>query len=124
MEDVYRSINRITKTDAHTKAYHEARYDSISEVTTEGINEVSYNKGKKQYSYGKSHNSSNFRKHYNSSLYSRYEGSSHSYRAPIKLKCYHFDGEHCINECEEFKKDKGKYILVEQILQRNTRKDS
>ena len=30
MEDVYRSINRITKTDAHTKAHHEPIYDSIS----------------------------------------------------------------------------------------------
>ena len=26
MEDVYRCINRITKTDVHTKAYHEQRY--------------------------------------------------------------------------------------------------
>ena len=50
MEDFCRSINRITKTDACTKAYQEPRYDSISEVTTEGINEVSYNKGKKKYS--------------------------------------------------------------------------
>ena len=40
MEDVYKSINKITKTDAHTKAYHEPRYDTISEVATEGVNEV------------------------------------------------------------------------------------
>ena len=61
MEDIYKSINRITKTDACTKAYPEPRYNSISDVTIEGINEVSYNRGKKQYSYDKSHNSSNFR---------------------------------------------------------------
>ena len=37
MEDVYRSINRITKTDACTKAYHEPTYDTISEVATEEV---------------------------------------------------------------------------------------
>ena len=55
MENIYRSINRIAKTDAHTKAYHEPKYDSISEVPTEGINKVSYNKGKRQYLYDKLH---------------------------------------------------------------------
>ena len=48
MEDIDRSINRITKIDVHIKAYHELRYNLISEVMTEGINEVSYNKGKRQ----------------------------------------------------------------------------
>ena len=47
MKDVYRSINKITKTDAHTKAYHEPRYNSFSEVIAEEVNEVSYNRGKK-----------------------------------------------------------------------------
>ena len=27
------------------------------------------------------------------------------------MKCYYCDGEHCINECEKFKKDKDKYNL-------------
>ena len=40
MEDVYKSINKITKPDAYTKAYHEPRYDTISEVVTEGVNEM------------------------------------------------------------------------------------
>ena len=31
-------------TDVHCKAYHEPRYNLISEVMTEGINEVSYKK--------------------------------------------------------------------------------
>ena len=61
IEDM-RGINRITKTDACTKIYHEPRYDSISKVATEDVNEVSYNRGKKQHAYDKSHNSSNFRK--------------------------------------------------------------
>ena len=37
MEDVYTCINRITKTDACTKAYDEPRYNSISEVITEDV---------------------------------------------------------------------------------------
>ena len=132
MEDVYKSINRITKTDAQTKAYHEPRYDSISEVTTEEVNEVSYNRGKKQYTYDKSHNSSNFRKQYNGSPYNRYQGNSHSYWTPVKVKCYYCDGEHHINEFEKFKKDKAKYNLsradiakkYEERILKNAKKSS
>ena len=40
MEDVYKSINRITKTDAYTKAYHEPRYGTISEVANEEVNKI------------------------------------------------------------------------------------
>ena len=109
IEDIYRSISRITKTDAHMKTLHEPRYNSISEVMTEGINEVSYNKGKRQYSYDKSHNSSNFRKQNNGSPHKRYQGNSHSYQTPIKVKCYYHDGKHCIDDCKKFKKDKDKY---------------
>ena len=109
MEDIYRTINRITNTDACTKAYHGPRYNSISDMTTEGINEVSYNRGKKQYSYDKSHNSSNFRKQYICSPCNRDQNNSHSYWAPIKVKCYFCNSEHCIDECEKFKKDKDKY---------------
>ena len=47
MEDIYKSINRITKTDAHMKAYLEPRYAFISEVMTGEINEVSYKKAKR-----------------------------------------------------------------------------
>ena len=46
MEDVYRSINKSTKTDTCTKANHKSRYDTIYEVATEEANEVSYNRGK------------------------------------------------------------------------------
>ena len=38
MEDVYKSISMIIKTDACTKAYNEPRYDTISEVATEEVN--------------------------------------------------------------------------------------
>ena len=101
MEDVYIRITKITKTDAQTKAYHEPRCVSISEVTTEGVNEGSYNRGRKQYTYDKSHNRSNLKKkQYNSSQYNRNQGNSHSHWAPIKVKCYYCDGEHHIDECE------------------------
>ena len=76
MEDIYRSINRIAKNEVRTKAYQEPRYDSmISEVLTEGIYEVSYNKGKR-YSYSKSCNSSAFKKQYNNNLHHRYQSNA------------------------------------------------
>ena len=78
MEDVCKSINKITKTNAHTKAYHEARYDTISEMAAEGVNEVNYNRVKKPNTYEKSNNSSNFRNQYNGSQDNRNQGTSHS----------------------------------------------
>ena len=44
MGAVFKSINQITKTDACMGTYHEPRYDSISQVLTDEIHEVSYNK--------------------------------------------------------------------------------
>ena len=117
----------MTKTDAHTKAYHEPRYDTISEVATEEVNEVSYNKGKKQNTYDKSHNSSNFRSQYNRNQY-----SSHSNQAPVKVKCYYCDGKYHINECEKLMKGKVRYNLnradiarkYKDRIQKNARKSN
>ena len=117
MGDIYRSINRVTKTNVHTKAYHQPRYKSIPEVTTKGISEVSYNKGKKPYLYDKSHNSSNFRKPYNGSPHNRYPSNSHSYQAPMKVKCYCCDAEHQIDECKKFKKTRTCTTSVETSIE-------
>ena len=75
MEEIFRSINRITKNEARTKAYQAPRYNSNSEVLAEGICKVSYNKGKR-YSYDKSHNSSTFRKQHNNSPHHRNQSST------------------------------------------------
>ena len=116
MEDVFKSINQITKTNAHTQAYHESMYDAISEVSTEEIHKVSYKKGKRQYSYDNLQNSFNFRKQNNSSPHNRYTDNSHSHGTPTKMKWYYCEGEYCINECEKFKKDKDKYNLSKANL--------
>ena len=44
MEDVFKSINMITRTEEQKKAYHELKYYAISQVSTEKIHEVSYGK--------------------------------------------------------------------------------
>ena len=72
MEDTYRSINKTAKSEVRTRAYQEPKYNSISKVSTAGIHEVSYNKGKRNknilkqsFSFLKllmSHNSSTCRK--------------------------------------------------------------
>ena len=110
MGDIYNSINRITRNEVRTKAYQEPRYDSIPEVLTKGIHEVSYNKGVRN-SYNKSHNSSTIRKQHNNSPHHRYQPSTRSYWTPTKMQCYYCDGEHSINMCEKFKKDKNKCSL-------------
>ena len=131
MEDVYKSINRITRNEARTKAYQELSYDSISEVLTEGIHEVSYNKGKR-YSYDKSHNSSTFRKQHSNSPHHRYQSRTQSYQTSTKMQCHYCEGEHSINVCKTFKKDKDKYSLIRaeitkkfwERLLKNTRKSN
>ena len=92
MEDIFKSINRITRTDMHAKAYLEPRYNSISEVMTEEIQEVSYSKGKRHYSYDKLHNGSDFSKQHNNSPHNRYQSNSHSHQTPTEMKCYYCDG--------------------------------
>ena len=111
MEDINRCINKITKTNACTKAYHEPRYDMNSEVTTEDVNEVRYKKGKSLYFHDKSNNSSNFRKHYNNSPHTRYQDCLHTQQQLYKMKCYYCDGKHSIDTYKKFKKDKDKYNL-------------
>ena len=44
MEDVFKSINSITRTEEQMKAYNESMYDFTSHVATERINEVSHGK--------------------------------------------------------------------------------
>ena len=44
MEDVFKSINKITRTKEHTKAYIQPIFNSVSQVATESINEVSHGK--------------------------------------------------------------------------------
>ena len=44
MEDVFESINKVTRTGEQTKAYNEPMYNSVSHMATERISEVS--KGK------------------------------------------------------------------------------
>ena len=101
---------------AHKWAYHEPRYGLVSDVSTEEIHKVSYNKGKRQYSYDKSHNNYNFRKQHNSSPHNRYPNNSHSHQTPNKMKHYYCEGEHCVNEYEKFKKDKVKYNVSKANL--------
>ena len=37
--------------------------------------------------------------------------NSHSNQTPTKMKCNYCEGDHHINECKKFKKDKDKYNL-------------
>ena len=44
MEDNFKSINKVTRTEEQAKAYNEPMYDSVSHVATKKINEVSQGK--------------------------------------------------------------------------------
>ena len=111
MEDVFKSINKITRIEEQTKAYHEPKYDAISQVSTERIHEVSYGKYNTPKTPHKLYNSSHFRTPCNNNQFNRNQGKPQYSCAPSKLKCYYCKGKHIINECEKFKWDKAKYKL-------------
>ena len=110
-EDVFKSINRITRTEEQMKAYHELKYDSISQVSTEKIHEVSNAKYNTPKTPNNSYNRSHFRNPCNSNQFSRNQGKPQYIHTPSKPKCYHCEGKHHINECKKFKQDKAKYKL-------------
>ena len=41
IEDVFRSINYITKMEERAKAYHKPKYDSMSQVSIKRVHDVS-----------------------------------------------------------------------------------
>ena len=96
MEDVYRSIKQITKNEARTRAYQETWYESISEVLSECIHDISYNRGK-IFSCNGPHNSSIYRKQHNNNTHQRYHPNTHPYPMSMKMQCYYCDGEHSID---------------------------
>ena len=66
MEDVFKSINKLTRTEEQMKAYNEPMYDSVSHVATERINEVSQGRHSKARTPNKVYNGLHFRTHNNS----------------------------------------------------------
>ena len=74
MEDVFKSINRITRTEEWMRAYHELKYNSISQVSTEKNHKVSHRNYKTPKTLNKSYNGSHFRSPCNSNQFSRNQG--------------------------------------------------
>ena len=63
MDDVFKSINKVTRTEEVMKAYNEPMCDSVSHVATERANEVSQGKYSKPKIPGKTYNGPHFRPH-------------------------------------------------------------
>ena len=101
MEDVYRSINQITKNEVRTRAYQEPWYKFISEVLSDCIHEVSYNRGKR-FSYNKPCDSSIYRKQHDNNTYQRYQPNTHPYPMSTKMQSYYCEGEHSTDTCDKF----------------------
>ena len=111
MGDVFKSINKITRSEEQTKAYHEPKCNAISQVSTQRNHEVSYGKYNTPKTPHKSYNSSHLRNPCNNKQCNKNQGKPQYNCACSKLKCYYCEGEHIIKECEKFKQDKAKYKL-------------
>ena len=128
MEDIFKSINRITRTKEWTESYNEPIYDSISQVATERINEVSHGKYSKWRTPSKAYKSPHFSPHNSSHFRSPCNINSHqlnrNHRSPQYNhnqnipKCYYCKGEHHIRDLDMFKWDKVQYKLkTAEIIQ-------
>ena len=121
MEHVFKSINKVTRTEEQMKAYHEPVYDFVSHVATERINEVSHGKYFKPRTPSKAYNGPHFRLHNNSHFgtpcitnshqFSRNHGRSQFSHGQNNLKCHYCEGKHCIRDYDRFMQDKAKYKL-------------
>ena len=121
MEDVFKSINMVTRTEGQMKAYDEPMYDSVSHEATERINEVSHSKYSKVRTPSKTYNSPHFSPHKSSHFRSPHNFNSHWSNSNQRrsqyncsqnnLKCYHCKGKHYIRDHDKFTQDKAKYKL-------------
>ena len=142
MNDVFKCINKITRTEEQMKAYNEPMYDSVSHMATERINEVSQGEYSKPKTPSKIYNGPHFRpcnnSHFdtpgvtNSHQCSRNHGRSQFSHSQNSLKCYCCEGKHHSRDCDKFTQDKVKYKLkITDIMQKckditiqKTRKDN
>ena len=128
MKDVFKSINKVTRTEEQTKAYNEPMYDAVSHVATERINEVSQGKyhqprtpSKMYGSHFRPSNNSHFSSPCgtNSHQISRNQGRPQFSHTHTNIKCYYCKGEHCIRDCNKFMQDKAKFKLkTAEIVQK------
>ena len=66
MDEVFKSINKVTRTEEKMKANNEPMYDSVSHMALERMNEVSQGKYHQPRTPSKTYNTSHFRPHNNS----------------------------------------------------------
>ena len=131
MDDVFKSINKVTRTEQQMKAYNEAMYDSVSHVATENINEVSKGKYHQPRTPSKTYYGSHSRPHNNPHFgspcfinihqFSRNQGRSQFSHAQNNVKCYYCKGAHHVRDCDKFMQDKAKYKLKPLTQYKNAR---
>ena len=121
MEDVFQTINHITRTEEKTKAYYEPNFEPMPQVSKERVHEVCFSKYTKPNSPVKAYNNSQHNNQYSSnsrngskqhSGHFHVDQCRHQYKhRPGKLECYYCEGEHLFRGCEKFSKDNAKYNL-------------
>ena len=134
MEDVFDTISYIGRTEDRNKIYSDSNFESVPQVSTEWVQEVSTSKYTRQNPTKKTYNGPNHRSQNDSSISNRNrqynsqpcrdKGSFQPNQGQRKLICYYCDGEHCIRDCEKFTKDKTKYKLKTMDLTTHTKTSS
>ena len=129
MANVFKSINKVTRTEEQTKAYNEPMNDSVSHVATERISEVSQGKYHQPRTPSKMFNGSHFRPCNNCHLSSQHcanscqiirnQGRPQFSHTHTNIKCYYCKGQYCIRDCSMFMQDKAKFKLKNtEIMQK------
>ena len=124
MENVFKRISHVTMLEERSKAYHQPEYDSGSPVSIKKMHEtcmpnryVTTRTILPNWTYSSTqHNpqsSSTFNNVHKSSgiQYNRDQRRLQYNCLTINLKCYYCEGDHCLENCNKFSRDKAKCKL-------------
>ena len=116
MEDVFQTMDHVTRFQQQNKAFFKPDFETVQLVIQ--VNEVNYSKATRNNMYQWSNNgqphpawfSNNFRdtnRHPRGSL-KKGLGQPHYKHSPKKLTCYYCQGEHMVKDCIKLAKEKSR----------------
>ena len=129
MEDVFKIINWVTRSEKQNRAFFKPNFKTVQPVTQ--VNEVNYGKTNRHNMLDQSYNgqhhqvwfSKNFRdtNRHPRALFKKGQRQLHYKHGPRKITCYYCEGEHMVKDCikcaKEKSRDKQKRHRCGQVLQ-------
>ena len=116
MEDVFNTIDHISRTEDRNKIYLKSNFELVPHITKKWVQEVSTGKNPGQNPTHKTYDGPSHRSQYSYSFRDRGSSSSQPHRSHSsyqpnksqrKMKCYYCEGEHHVKDCNKFCQGQG-----------------